>query len=450
MANLSLQEREVARYFRRGEFNPSSPKQVIEYIRSQGDKPGRNKRTGSDSADKRVLERLSRQTDSPFYRQLRELREIEKIKGPYVSGILERLDEHSRVHGRFTHYPSTMRLSGRDPNLQNFPRRVQVSLGIEGKKVKLADEFRRCVVAQPGCKLVSGDFASIEAVETGWCSGDRDYMRLALLGIHDYVTAHRVGAPTDLRWSDADIAAYHAEIKAKHKALREKIKRVVHETNYWATPKGMYLNDPDTFSNEADARELQNFYYTLCPKLKSWQITMAETAHRQGYLGGRAHPYGYVHWFWNVKSFTKLNRAQAQAVRARGGQIVEIGGSLFSVGWGEDAKRAVAFFPQSISAGVIYETMLELFDPETPYPSSYIGDLYFSKTPLRAQVHDELLLEVPDSKVDQAVTAMRAAMTRPIEEQPCPPEWGMGLHLKLGVSIKVGQNWCEEEMEVVA
>jgi len=32
-------------------------------------------------------------------------------------------------------------------------------------------------------------------------------------------------------------------------------------------------------------------------------------------------------------------------------------------------------------------------------------------------------------------------MTREIPELPCPAEWGIGEHLKIGVAVKVGKSW---------
>jgi len=444
MPNLQYAEREVTRYYRRGTFNPGSSQQILDYIRSTGERVGRNRKTGADSADKNTIERLLR-TGDPLYSKLLEFRRLEKLKGTYLTGILGRLDAGNRVHGRFTHAPSSMRLSSRDPNLQNLagdPEDAEVQ------------EFRRCVIAAPGCKLIDADYEAIEAVETGWCMGDPTYMRLALLGVHDYVTSHKVGAPASLSWSDSDLRAYFAEIKAKHKRVRGQCKRVVHETNYGATPRGMQANDPDIFPTIGSAQELQEMYFSLCPKLRPWQTSVKELAARQGYLGGRvgtppgAHPFGYLHWYWNVKHYAKVTAAEKQSLDHRGLPVIQIGRDWYSVGWGDDAKRACSFFPQSIAAGVLYEAMLELFaDPEHP---SYIGDLYYGETPLRAQVHDSLLLEVPDALVERAVAALSVAMRRPIEEQPCPEEWGLGSHLKLGVSIKVGRNWCEEDMEKVS
>jgi hypothetical protein len=439
--DLQYQEREVTRFYRRGVFNPGSSKQILDYIRGTGGKVGRNRKTGSDSADRTTIERLVKSGD-PLYPKILEFRNLEKLRGTYIQGILNRLDRNSRVHGRFTHRPSTMRLSSADPNLQNLTG---------DEEDELVQEFRRTIVAAPGCKLIDADFQGIEAVDTGWCMGDPTYMRLALLGIHDYVTSHVIGQPASLSWSDSDLRGYLGEMKSKHKRIRGQCKRVVHETNYGATPRGMQANDPDIFPSIRAAEEVQEMYFALCPKLKPWQLQTKELAARQGYLGGPGHhPFGYIHWYWNVKKYDQIHSmAQKQALEQKGIPVIQIGGKWYSVHWGDDAKRAVSFFPQSIAAGTIYEAMLELFDPDNPI-SSYIGDLYHGGIPLRAQVHDSLLLEAPDDKVDQAIAALQAAMRRPIEEQPCPPEWNMGTHLKLGVSIKVGSNWCEADMEKVA
>jgi hypothetical protein len=131
----------------------------------------------------------------------------------------------------------------------------------------------------------------------------------------------------------------------------------------------------------------------------------------------------------------------------------EIHGIWYGIKLGEDAKRASAFYPQSIARGVLTEAALDLFLPDD-HPGHradlFIGDAYYGRTPLRAPIHDSLLLEVPVRIVDRVAERVLGAMAAPVEELPCPPEWGIGPALMIGVDGKIGKDWSKEGMVALA
>jgi hypothetical protein len=147
-----------------------------------------------------------------------------------------------------------------------------------------------------------------------------------------------------------------------------------------------------------------------------------QLAHRQKYLGGPgAHPFSYKHWFFSVLAYRKVKGVWHEYL-------------------GDDAKKAVAFFPQSAAAGMICEEALELLTPGRP---NYIGDCGpRGKTPLRAIIHDDLTFEVRNEMIEYVRAAVVQEMTRGIEEMPCPEEWGLGECLTVGVAAKEGLNWA--------
>jgi uracil-DNA glycosylase family 4 len=402
-----------SRWFIREEFNPGSPKQLLDYIKAKGLTPGRTKKQEGPSTDKNTLERLAKGGD-PLFKKVLEYREVDKVRGTYVEGVRSRLQD-GRIHPQFTHAPSTMRLSSVHFNIQNVVK------DDEDGEDALAAGFRRCIVASPGCSLVEADYSAIEAVETGWCIGDPSYIRLALLGIHDYVASHYLGLGADLSWSDEKLRDHFRMIKKRHKLEREMCKRVVHGTNYGMTSIGIANYYPEHFTRKK-AEELQGLYFKLCPRLKTWQDSVRRRAHRDGQIGGKDHPFRYGHWFWNVFTYNrKIND------------------------WvlGEDSKRVVAFYPQSIAAGVLYEALLDLVDEENPDNILGLGPEITNGFPLRAPIHDSILGDVRDEVLDDYCKRIRRVMTAPIEEQTCPPEWGLGEHLSIGVEIKIGKNWME-------
>lgn len=395
------------RYFVRDPFNPSSPKQILQYMKWKGYQGGRNhkSKTGLPSTDEMTLSRLAKK--DPVFARILEWRNLGKLDSTYATGLLAHADQDGRIHSRFTHNPSTWRLASTDPNLYNIPSVDDDALD----NAVSASEIRRAIVAAPGCVLVEADFAAIEAVVTGWYAGDKDYMRLARMGIHSYLVSHKLERPADLTWDDETLASHLAQIKRDYhdSSLYKALKKTVHLTNYGGTPYQMVKTSPHLFPNLKVAEELQNFYFELCPKLKAWQTSVRARADKEGFLGGADHPYHFKHWFWEVTTWDPVKK-----------QVVA----------GSDWNRVVAFYPQSTTAGMCFDAALALSDPESPL---YVGDYFYGETPIRLLPYDAIVSEVPEEKLEAYVDNLKKAMRLPLPD------------LGVGHDIKVGKNWAEME-----
>ena len=448
----------VRRWYWKEPFNPDSPQQVLAFIKFRGktDKrhtPGKAKKTKKDSTDRETLERLEKRTKDPFYKTLLDYRAVVKVKGTYVEGTERRLDENNRVHPEPTFRPSMYRLSYINPNITNV---VADKGATPGSSRALAAGFRKCVVAAPGCRLLEVDFSSIEAVKVGERAQDPDYIRLARLGVHSGMCTYVLGRPFDKSWLKDrvdELRQMFDEIKYakddKTKLIYDTTKRFVHGKAYGLTVYGMTQQFPELFPNLDVARKYERIFNEFAPKVVQWQKSTQMRAAKQHYLGGPAeHPYGYKHWFWSVFTYKKITAAQyyrlvAQAEKYKLEPPVDIiNGIHFRVSHGEDAKRTLAFFPQSIAAGDLKEAELELFLPDSPL---YIGDAYYGATPLRGPIHDSLLLEIPDRVWDSTCEKIFMAMQRPLGNQPIPAAWEMGPYLSNQIGAKVGRDW--EKME---
>jgi hypothetical protein len=443
--DLSEDWRVVHRFFRRRPFNPGSRDMLLTYIYAQGDQPGHDKKDGHVTVNKETLERLARKGDKPIYGKILLRRRVSKVDSTYILGSLKRLDNDprskldGRLHPTFLHKPSTQRLSCQDPNLQNVVHDDDGPAGL----------FRPCIIAQEDCVLLEVDFAGIEAVLTGWFSRDPNYIRLAKLGVHAYITSVLVGESVDLNQPDHIVYKQLKAIKARFPHEYDQCKRFNHGFNYGLTIRGMVLQFPKEFPTLKEAERVQEVAYRVAPKLPTWQAQVRERAAKDSYLGGKEHPFGYMHWFFNVLNYRPLNGKPKP-----GRQYVSFGNRVWEVKLGEDAKRVVAFYPQSTAAGVIAEVMLRLFDPEH---ESYIGDRFYGRTPLRAQIHDALLLEVPLAEFDYVYERVVREMRRPIKQLWCPKEWGVGTpmpedpdgehYLSIGTEAKIGYNWGKYHAE---
>lgn len=408
--NITVLGAKVDRFYVYEPFNPSSTDQLLKYLAYKGHKagaPAKGSKSEKGSVGRKVLEGLAKSTKDPLYSKILDYRAVSKVMGTYVEGTERRLGADGRLHAQFLHVPSTMRLSCVNPNLQNV-------VSDKGGAESLAAGFRNCIVAAPGHMLVAADYAGIEAVETGWYAGDPDYLRLATLGVHAYLTSHIVGEPARLSDSDQALGDYFKYIKKKYKDVYERAKRTVHGTSYGMTWVGLMMNYPEHFT-AATAKSTQGLLYEVAPKLRAFQNEVRFRAAKNGFLGGSDHPFKYKHFFFEVRVWN-----------AKKGD------------WdiGPDGKRCVAFYPQSTAAGVLAETALQLMDPESPY---YIGDMYGGRTPIRALVHDDILLEVPEKRVDEALSKLVGAMEEPIEQQPLP--WNPSQLLVVRAEAKVGRDW---------
>ncbi len=438
-------ERTVTRWYIRKPFNPGSAPQLLSLIGALGYKAPISKKTKKPTTEKLGIEELARKTKEPahkdYFNKLLLWKEAKKVQGNYVNGTIRRLETDprskldGRLHGETTHSPSTLRTSMRNPNLQNVTIHGSLSAG-----------FRKCLVAAPGHKLIGADYSGIEALLVGWFARDPIYMRLARLGVHAYLASHVLGQPADLRASDKELKDFLKQFKEKeYEEPYDRCKRVVHGTNYGLTPYGMAERFPKFFPSRVIAEKIQQLYYKLCPKLRSWQQELKRLADKYHYLGGPGghspHPFGYKHWFYNVREFRPITAAQAKYLEVHDREWAKLGDNYYKIVPGDDAKRVLAFPPQSTARGVAVEAGLRLTDPACE--NTLVGFGNDGDTPFRALVHDEWLLEVPDEKVQEAATRLVREMCRPVRALPLDKSWWTGPeeYLSIGVEVFIGQNW---------
>jgi hypothetical protein len=294
------------------------------------------------------------------------------------------------------------------------------------------------------------DFSAIEAKLTGWCARDPEFIRLASLGVHGAVASHILGKPYDPRWSDADLLAYFGEIKASNFPVYDRAKRAVYGDLYGQTAYGMMMTFQESFPTLKIATQYKAILHAMAPTVPKWQNQVRERAYQQNFLGGPGdHPFGYKHWFWSVLGFRAIPEHVYRKRQRLHEPCAVIQGRYYAVVLGEDAKRCVAFYPQSIAAAILKEALLRLFEPDSP---SYIGDAYFGRTPLRAPIHDSGLFEIPNRAFERVLERIVREMTTAVPELPL--DWvpaadrvrlKLGSHLAIGVEAKAGKDWASME-----
>jgi len=336
-----------------------------------------------------------------------------------------------RVHTTFGHNPSSLRLCSFDPNLQNIPR------GGDGPSNWVKEMF----VAPEGSLFWERDFSGIEAVLVGYFAGSRSYTRLAKRDVHSFYTAYALNSLDpgrvlaadlpDLNWPDDKLFQRLADLKKDLKSERNSLyKHLVHGANYLQTPGGAADHIFKTTGRAFDrglVTRVMGLYFELFPEIRHWHRDLCNrvdgTKRRHQQEGESSpdpwelgvcyvrNPFGYVHHFYNVLDWEKIN------------------GEWFS-SFGEDAKRLVSFLPQSTAAAIIKKSAKRLYNE---YP--WVGQT------LRLLIHDSVLGEATDRELGDCLRVSQEVMETPLEELPLDPTWGMGEYLSIGSEAKVGQSW---------
>jgi uracil-DNA glycosylase family 4 len=374
------------RYMRRLEFNVDSWQQIQRLAKHLGIKlPPRDTTKETDeealATDKKTLSHYVKKY--PVFKHILACRERWKL----VSTYKWPLDADDRVHYTLGFHPSTWRLSCRNQNLQTIPKRSD-----------LAHLFRRMIVATPGHKIVEGDSAAIEAVLVGYFANSTRYMRLAKSGVHGWLTSALHGQPISLDLDDATLTKLCKASKRTWPADYEKIKRVIHLSNYLGTKRRIHEEYPDDFATEKEAGKLQQFYLGSEPGLdvRAWQKATVELAHANKAL---ENGFNLRHRFYSLYAWNARRQSWE---------------------FGDDAKRAVAFKPQSAAAAIqriIVARLLHRLPECAPW--------------LCLLVHDAIIADVPDEHVGRYAQTLYDVMTSPIDELE---------GLTIGAEVSVGDN----------
>jgi DNA polymerase I-like protein with 3'-5' exonuclease and polymerase domains/endogenous inhibitor of DNA gyrase (YacG/DUF329 family) len=103
-----------------GNVNPDSNGTLIEPLQRMGVKLFKRTKSGDRfSLDSDVLEKLA--SKYQVCSDLKEYRQVSKIKSTYIDGILKKLTDLWQLHCEYNQVVSTGRMSSKSPNLQNIP-----------------------------------------------------------------------------------------------------------------------------------------------------------------------------------------------------------------------------------------------------------------------------------------------------------------------------------------
>ncbi len=353
-------------------FNVSSPKQLGKVLFEELGLPAKARTKTGYSTAAGVLEEL--QGLHPIIELILEHRQLTKLKSTYVDALPLLVNRRTgRVHTSYNQTGTvTGRISSSDPNLQNIPIRTEI-----GRQV------RRAFIAQEGALLLAADYSQVELRVLAHISQDANLLAAFQRGedIHASTAATVLGVPLSQVTSE----------------MRRIAKTINFGLIYGMSDYGLVQR---TGLSQEEASQFITNYFARYPGVRAYLEETKEQAREKGYVSTLL---GRRRYFPELRSDSK---AHAGVKRA--------------------AERMAINMPiQGSAADIIKIAMIRLHRAlkERGLASR-----------MTLQVHDELVLEVPEGELKGVAPLVREVM-----------EGAYELRAPLRVDIKVGKNWDEME-----
>lgn len=308
-------------------------------------------------------------TMSPVVAKILEYRQINKVQSTYVKGLIPQIASDGKIHTRYIQdLTQTGRLSSVDPNLQNIPVRLE-----EGRKI------RKAFVPSKNAILLSSDYSQIELRVLAHISGDEHL-----------IDAFNHGA--DIHTSTAMRVFGIDKPEAVTPNDRRNAKAVNFGVVYGISDFGLARNLGIT---RKDAKNYIETYFERYPGIKAYMENIVREARDKGFVETMSH---------------------------RRRKIPDINARNFNVrGFAE--RTAINSPIQGSAADILKIAMINLDRALTE--KGY-------KTQLLLQVHDEIILDVPEEELDVIQKLVKETM-----------EEAMTLAVPLKVDENTGQTWYE-------
>ena len=335
------------------EFNINSPKQLgVILFEKMGLPLEYTKKTKTGySTAVDVLERLA--PIAPIVAKILEYRQITKLQSTYVLGLQDYILEDGKIHTRYVQdLTQTGRLSSVDPNLQNIPVRLE-----QGRLIRKA-----FVPSTEDAVLLSSDYSQIELRVLAHISGDEHLIAAFKEGADIHTsTAMRVFGiekPEDVTPND-----------------RRNAKAVNFGIVYGISDFGLSNN---LGISRKKAKEYIDTYFERYPGIKAYMDNVVREAKDKGYVETLFHRRRELPDI-NSRNFNVRNFAERTAINS------PIQGS---------------------AADILKIAMINL-------DKALVEGGY--KTKMLLQVHDEIVLEVPNDELVAMEALVKETMEAAVE-----------------------------------
>ena len=372
-AEIDIKELESQIYKLSGEkFNINSPKQMKEVLfeKLKLESIGnRRTKTGLSTAAGE-LEKMKGQ--HPVIDKILEYRELAKLQSTYLLALPELVNKKTgRIHTSYNQtIAATGRLSSVDPNLQNIPVRG------EG----MGSKVRQAFVAEKGYKLLSIDYSQIELRIVAHLAKDKKMLEVFKNGedIHSKTAMEIFGVTADKITPD----------------MRRDAKTINFGILYGLSSFGLSSRIGEV--SRAEAKDFIQKYFAAYPAVEKYIEQIKLQVNEEGFVRNEL---GRMRKFPEIKSSQFFIRAAAE-------------------------RAAVNFPIQSLAADVIKVAMINIH--------KLISESANQQIRMLLQVHDELVFEVADDKVETWAQKLIPMMENAIK-----------LSVPVKVEAKVGDSWGE-------
>lgn len=356
-------------------FNINSTQQLSEVLFRDLNLPHeRLPRTaaGHFSTASNVLEGLEAVDERGIVKLILDYREVGKLKSTYVAALPTMVNPHTgRIHTSFKQTGAvTGRLSSSEPNLQNIPIRTE-----------LGRQVRRGFVARPGWLFLAADYSQVELRILAHVSQDETLIEAFRndQDIHRATAASVFGIPLD--------------------QVTFEQRRFAKSVNFGLMyGMGAYRLTRDSGLTLAEADRYIKEYFARFPGVRRYLDETKQLARSQGYV-------------------------ETLLGRRRYFPVFQVQGAVNQQAVARAEREAINHPIQGTAADIIKLAMVRL---HTALQTRSL------QAQLILQIHDELILELPEAEAAEVKTLVETTMSGAAQ-----------LAVPLKVEGALGRNWYE-------
>ncbi|REJ77636.1 MAG: DNA polymerase I [Acidobacteria bacterium] len=295
-----------------------------------------------------------------------EFRELDKLKSTYADSLPNMIADDGRIHGKLN---QTVAATGRLSSTDPNLQNIPI-------RTELGRQIRKAFIAEDGCKLISADYSQLE-------------LRILAHITQDEVMLEAFRNAEDVHAKTARLI-FGAETEEELRDKRRLAKIVNFGIAYAVEAFGLSQR---VGISKAEAREVIDNYYATYKGIKKYMDETPKVARDQGYVSTI---FGRRRYLPSIKdrNFAVRSRAEREAIN------MPIQGTASDI-----VKIAMIMVDRALSEAGLTSRIL-------------------------MQVHDELLLEAPESEVDAVSEILSDKMQSAAE-----------LDVPLLVEIGSGDDW---------
>jgi len=350
------------------EFNLASPKQ-LGYILFEKLKLPVQKKTAKGAASTKEEVLQELALDYPLPKLLLEHRSLSKLKSTYTDKLPLLVNPATgRIH---TSYHQAVTATGRLSSSDPNLQNIPVR-SAEGRRI------RQAFVATEGCKIVAADYSQIELRIMAHLSGDHG-LKAAFeqnLDVHSATAAEVFGV---------ELASVTGEQRRSAKAINFGL---IYGMSAFGLGRQLHIG-------RNQAQEYIDLYFARYPGVQAYMESTRKRAAEQGYVETL---FGRRLYLPEIRASNGMRRQAAE-------------------------RTAINAPMQGTAADIIKLAMISV--------DQWLADKKLN-TRMIMQVHDELILEVPEGELEGVLSGLRARMSDAAR-----------LDVPLVVDVSVGDNWDE-------